>query len=48
MLEADDVFDLLGEFGIVGAFERAQAMWLETMLVPQALVGAQPNNCPYA
>ena len=40
-VEADDVLDLLGEFGIVGAFERAQAMRLETMRVPQALDGAQ-------
>ena len=40
-VEADDVFDLLREFGIVGAFERAQAMRLETMRVPETLDGAQ-------
>ena len=42
-VEADDVFDLLRELGIVGAFECAQAMRLETMRVPQALDGAQRN-----
>lgn len=28
-VKADDVFDFLGEFGIAGAFERAQAMRLK-------------------
>ena len=40
-VEADDVLDLLGELGIVGAFEAAQAMRLKAMRLPQTLDGAQ-------
>ena len=40
-VEADDVLDLLGEIGIVGALEGAEAMRLQPMRLPQALDGAQ-------
>lgn len=43
--EADDVLDLLGEFWIGRAFERAQSMRLEPMFFPKALHGAQRNPC---
>ena len=42
-VKANDVLDLLGEFGIVGAFERAQAVGLKTMSRPQALDGSKRN-----
>jgi hypothetical protein len=42
-VKANDVFDFLGEFGIAGAFEGAQAMGLKAMSVPQALDGAKRN-----
>ena len=42
-VEADDVLDLGGEGGIGGPFERAQAMGLEAMGVPNALDGALRN-----
>ncbi len=49
--KADDVFELLGKFGIAGAFERAQAMRLKAMSVPPALDGAKRDveflgHCP--
>src|SRR5271166_2576558 len=40
-IETDDVLDLLGKFGIIGALERAHAMGLEAMGVPYALDGAK-------
>lgn len=40
-IETDDILDLLGEFGIIGALERPQTMRLEAMGVPQTLDGAQ-------
>ena len=42
-VEADDVLDLLGELGIVGALEGANAVWLQPMRLPQALHGAQAD-----
>src|SRR5882762_2783846 len=40
-IEADNVFDLLGEGGIVGTLERADAMRLEVVCLPNALHRAQ-------
>jgi hypothetical protein len=40
-VETDHVFDLFGEFWIIGALERPQAMWLEAMGIPQTLDGAK-------
>jgi len=42
-VEADDILDLLGEFGIAGALEGADAMRLQAMRFPQSLDGAQRN-----
>ena len=42
-VEADDVLDLLGELGIVGALEGANAVRLQPMRLPQALHGAQAD-----
>ena len=42
-VEADDVFDLLGELGIVRALEGANAARLQPMRLPQALQGAQAD-----
>jgi hypothetical protein len=39
-VEADDVLDLLDELRIVGALERANAVRLQPMRLPQALHGA--------
>lgn len=36
-VEADDVFDLLGESRIIGPFEGADAMWLKAVRFPDAL-----------
>ena len=40
-IETGHVFDLFGEFGIVGALERPQTMRLKVMGVPQTLDGAK-------
>ncbi len=40
-VETDHVFDLFGEFWIIGALGRRQAMWLEAMGIPQTLDGAK-------
>ena len=40
-IEPDNVFDLLGEGGIVGPLERADAMRLEVVRLPNALDRAQ-------
>ena len=40
-VEADDVFDLLGESRIIGPFEGADAMRLQAVRFPDALDGAQ-------
>ena len=40
-VEADDVFDLLGEGGIVGSLEGAQPVRLQAVRLPDALDGAQ-------
>jgi hypothetical protein len=40
-VEAHHVFDLLGEFWIIGALERAQTMRLEAVGVPKTLDGAK-------
>ena len=42
-VEADNVLDLLGELGIVGALEGANAVRLQPMRLPQALNGAQAD-----
>ena len=42
-VEADDVLDLVGEFGIVGALEGANAVRLQPMRLPQALHSAQAD-----
>ena len=42
-VEADDVLDLLGELGIVGALKGANAVRLQSMRLPQALHGAQAD-----
>ena len=42
-VEADDVLDLLGELGIVGALEGADAVRLQPMRLPQALHRAQAD-----
>ena len=42
-VEADDVFDLLGEGGIVGAFESTDAMRLQVAGSPNALHRAQAD-----
>ena len=42
-VESDDILDLLGEFRIAGALERADTMRLEAMRLPQALDGAKRN-----
>jgi hypothetical protein len=39
----DDIFTLFGKFLIVRAFERAEAMRLEPMLLKEALHGPQRN-----
>lgn len=36
-VEADNILDFLGEFGIAGALESADAMRLKAMSFPQAL-----------
>src|SRR4051812_38148733 len=40
-IKADNVFDLLGESGIAGTLERADAMRLEVVRLPNALYRAQ-------
>jgi len=40
-VEADDVFDLLGESRIIGPLEGADAMWLKAVRFPDALDCAQ-------
>ena len=40
-VEADDVLDLLGEGGVLGALEGAQAMGLQVVRLPDALDRAQ-------
>jgi len=40
-VEADHIFDLLGEYGISGAFERAQTMLLEAGHPKKALDGVK-------
>ena len=42
-VEADDVLDLLGELGIVGALEGANGVRLQPVRLPQALNGAQAD-----
>jgi hypothetical protein len=42
-VEADDVFDLGGEGGILGALEGAQPMGLQAMRLPDSLDGTQGN-----
>jgi hypothetical protein len=42
-VEADNILDLLGELGVVGAFEGANAVRLQPMRLPQALHGAQAH-----
>ena len=44
-VEPDDVLDLLGEGGVVGALEGAQAMRLQPVRFPDALDGAQRQAC---
>src|SRR5277367_6049747 len=43
LVDRDDVLDLLGELGIVGALEGANAVRLQSMRLPQALHGAQAD-----
>ena len=45
-LEADDMLDLLGEFGIAGALVGADAMRLQTMRFPQS-PGRRAAICPW-
>jgi hypothetical protein len=40
-VEADDIFDFLGEGRIAGPFEGADAMRLQAVRFPDALDGAQ-------
>jgi hypothetical protein len=40
-VEADDVFDLLGESWVIGPLEGPDAMRLEAVCLPDALDGAQ-------
>jgi hypothetical protein len=42
-VETDDVLDLLGELGIVGELEGANAVRLQPVRLPQALHGAQTD-----
>ena len=42
-VEAHDVLDLLGELGIVGTLEGANAVRLQPMRLPQAVHGAQAD-----